>query len=329
MIQWPRTTGSFARTASFALLIGALVAGAPADAQVRAAESGEDGTNPDSPHARPDACAACHDSETPSGPATLEPALCRDCHPRDRMYLGCLEEKAHPMGQEPKTASIPEGWPLNGGTVTCVTCHAEPSCGADRPQDPPYHRGGPYTEEFSLCYQCHAPDTSERSNPHHPDEWRVADRTCTACHSGLPARGAPPAQSRLRVEEAGVCETCHPVPLHLGSAAHLGKTVEALDGRLTRGLLALDAEGRMWCWTCHEVHGDGDRIQADLPPAPTNDLRELRSGYESLPGPDVLDELARVRVIEPPPKGPDFQPLLALPVDDGALCRACHGEGPR
>lgn len=329
MIEALRRARGFLGVGSLALLLAVLSSATPGLAQDAGAGDEASELSQDSPHRRPDACSACHGTDSPTDATSLEPSLCRDCHPRDRMYLGCLEEKAHPMGQEPRTAAIPEGWPLFEGTVTCVTCHAEPSCGASRPQDPPYHRGGPYLEEFSLCYQCHAPDTTERSNPHHPDEWRVADRTCTACHSGLPADGARPGQARLRVEEAGVCETCHPVPLHLGSAAHLGKVVETLDEGLAQGRLATDGEGRMWCWTCHEVHGDGDRLTADLPPAPVNELRELRSGYESLPGPEVLDDLARLRLIAPPEKGPDFQPLLALPVEDGALCRACHGEGPR
>ena len=286
----------------------------------------------DNPHGRADACSSCHeatDAADVTTPASLEAAVCRDCHPRDRMYLGCLEEKAHPIGQELKTATVPADWPLLDGTITCATCHAEPACDSDRNPEPPYHRDGPYLVEFSLCWQCHEADTVERSNPHRPDEWRKADRSCTACHSGLPDPGVPPAQSRLRGPEAEVCATCHPVPLLLGSAAHLGMQLEDFDPTFAAGLIALDEEGRIWCWTCHEVHGDGDRIPPDLPPPPVAEQRELRSGYRSLPGPDVLGELRQDRVLDPPEPGPDYQPLLALPADDGSLCRACHGEGPR
>lgn len=327
------------RTALPILALGvmALLAGAMAAPSRGAAQDADTAGHvavpgKENPHGREDACAVCHEGTAPTddvGPASLDAALCRDCHPRDRMYLGCLEEKAHPIGQEPKTATIPADWPLLDGTVTCATCHAEPGCDSSRSQDPPYHRDGPYIDEFSLCWKCHEADTVERSNPHRPEEWRVAERTCTACHAGLPETGATPERSRLRGPEAEVCATCHPVPLHLGSAAHLGKQVEGFDPTFAAGLIAVDEQGRIWCWTCHEVHGDGDRIHPDLPPPPVNDLRELRSGYKSLPGPEVLDGLRQDRVLDPPEPGPDYQPLLALPADDGSLCRACHGEGPR
>lgn len=148
----------------------------------------------------------------------------------------------------------------------------------------------------------------ERVSPHHPPTPYEPGPSCAACHTSPPERGAPPPQANLIAEPGAACKTCHPAAPHAGVVEHLGKPLpEHVQATLPEAL-ALTEKGRIACWTCHEVHtggGAGVVRKSRLSRALT------REQHGTLPG----AERARPA-------------LLALPLEGGALCRACHGDGP-
>ncbi len=266
----------------------------------------------DNPHEDPTACAACHEGgpEAP-GPALPIVETCTECHEDADM---------HPVGLVPDAVRVAEGWPLLEGAVSCWTCHTEPACAAGEPSPEPYLRGGAYERIQGFCYQCHDRETFTREDPHHPDERRSElDSSCAACHTGLPETGAAPEDARLREVEGGVCATCHVEHPHTGTEAHLHQPVEAVPRERIPAEVALAEDGRVRCWSCHEVHDEtpepGRRWHRGhtLAQALRADARE---GWE-------LDDVEHWPCDDPG----EHPPMLALPLEDGTLCHACHAEG--
>jgi hypothetical protein len=284
------------------LLLGAsLVLAGPAEERV-------------DPHSDPALCTECHETAAEGvGPAKPIVETCLSCHPDGDM---------HPVQVALGEIRVPGDFPLgDDGRMTCWTCHVDPVCTAGQQAPEPYLRNGPYPYVNQLCFTCHARGEYERTNPHHPDVDRQADDDyCSACHTGRPQPGVKPEEARLRAVAGGVCMTCHDPFPHQGTTAHMGA---ALDPEVIAQLpaqLAVPADGTVQCWTCHEVH--------DRPPvAEKRWLRDtpLSTAMTKL----VLDHMAEREELtwnEQTTHGPnaDHHPMLALPDDDGALCRACH-----
>lgn len=321
-----------------ALLALAALAASPEGMAQDAAPRERERSERENPHGAADGCLACHappaepgegedkgegkpegyDAAVEVGPALPVVETCRSCHPTADM---------HPVSIAPDEVPVPEGWPLEDGLVVCSTCHAEPAHGGGAEDLPaPYHRGGPYAEVIDFCYVCHERLDYEREDPHHPAAARSNDDpSCAACHTTAPEPGASFAESRLRESPEETCGTCHEGSIHQGAAEHVGETVdEAVRAALPPGI-ALTADGTIGCWSCHEVH---------LDPAPSAARRYLK-GH-----PLAEDLTARARAedwaerIDPEaarwPGASDeaHPPMLPLPTEDGALCRACHGAGP-
>ncbi len=298
------------------VVVALMVGGAAALAQEETAPAQEE-TAPVrlDPHGSAEACESCHvPGPTPGEPGVPLPSMqaCSVCHPD-------AVEDMHAVGLRPDQSTVPPGWPLEDGLVSCATCHAEPACAPDRPRDPPYHRGGPYANPDAMCWQCHDDASFERTDPHHPDESRSAsDGSCGGCHAGIPEEGASFADSKLRAEEK-VCELCHEDTPHLGVESHVGKKVESMD-ESARSVLSLDPEGLVACWTCHEVHAEGHSGLKPKDRALPDALRTevLQSDWTA-----EVPEESRWPGVER-----EHPPMLALPLEGGALCRACHGVGP-
>lgn len=271
----------------------------------------------DSPHGKADACAACHLPATDgaaAGPALPVVPTCLSCHPNADM---------HPVNvEQTDDIRVPENWPLENGRMVCSTCHAEPAHGAPFAQlKAPYHRGGPYEDVKDLCYRCHQRTTYVRKDPHHPNQARNIDSpTCAACHTRTPADGAIPTQANLRYALQETCTTCHQGAVHTGLDAHLGKVVPPERASKLPASITLTEDGRVACWTCHEVHDGSDATQRPVSPFIAG-LR-ARNADEDWSG-------HVTPAIEWPGEStkPEHPPLLALPVADGSLCRACHGNG--
>jgi len=266
------------------------------------------------PHGDPQACLACHKAGTDEDdPAYTLPIVqtCRSCHPTADM---------HPVEMRPEEVQVHAGWPLEKGLVTCATCHAEPAHGGVYAQlPPPWHRGGPYKRITEFCYQCHQLHDYTRNDPHHPASPRSpTDPTCSACHSTLPKTGAAPTESNLRWDDTDACVVCHVGEVHYGVAMHVGRRVpDEIQATLPPSIALHD--GDVTCWSCHEVHdgvGSG-KVGSKMGEA----LREaaLKTQWKDLPS-DVVWPGSPVPAEHPP--------LLALPLEGGELCRACHGDGP-
>ncbi len=273
------------------------------------------------PHGSPDHCDSCHlplgpvpapGPGAPGLPIEAAPtvgaampivATCRGCHPTADM---------HPVGMKPNKEKVPAGWPLEDGKVVCSTCHEEPAHGGKVNTVAPYHRGGPYPNKPDMCWQCHQRTTFDRSEPHHPATLRdSASPSCSACHAGYPTTGASVEKSRLRVDPHVTCTaTCHKGEIHSGVPEHLGKVVPDEVRAKLPPTIALPADGKIACFTCHEVHGD---TAAAEPRAPSRLARELRA--------------YNVDVVTWPGEGPPTEQHVKL-ATDRALCKACHGEGP-
>ena len=299
------------RTCATALLsLGLLAAG------IAAAGSGEARPDVPNPHNQPDACATCHEvsDDDAVGAPKLGMQLCYDCHPNADM---------HPVNVEPVDTRVPSGWPLLDGAVVCATCHAEPACDADRSDVAPFLRGAdPLKSRSAFCFQCHDATEYQRANPHRPATARdPSDPTCAACHSGAPIAGASVPDARLRFPEGDQgCVECHQRPVHQGVGPHLGQA-PADHGLAPTGALSLDASGQIRCYTCHEVHGDGDA-------APVRDHHgRLRDALVAHIAAEDWDPWVSEAVLSEAEED-DHGALLALPAADGSLCRACHGVGP-
>jgi hypothetical protein len=265
------------------------------------------------PHKDPTACGECHVSGPPDvGAAKHIVAACRACHPDGDM---------HPVEVDPGEQVIPPSFPTGpGGRMTCWTCHVDPMCPAGQKVPEPYLRDGPYEFVNQLCFSCHQRGEYERTNPHHPEIDRVEDTdSCTACHTARPEVGANPEQAKLRSVAGGVCMTCHDPFPHQGTTAHVGAELEPAVIAQLPPQIAVGEDRKVQCWSCHEVH--------DRPPQPEprwlKDTR-LSSAMTRL----VLDHMAETEeLVWLPPDDhgvQDHHPMLALPEEDGSLCRACH-----
>ncbi len=255
-----------------------------------------------SPHGKADGCPACHQPGADGKPGAPRPATatCRECHPDADM---------HPVGVVPDKVPVAAGWPLEDGKLSCATCHAEPACDKGRTPTAPWFRGGAVERKSEFCYRCHQPQAMQRSNPHLATTAGQED-SCAACHTRRPEKGAAPARADLRVAPAESCATCHPGVVHSGVAEHLGKPQVAPLAPADAAALPLGADGSIQCWTCHDVHAAGG------PGAPSADGVSGR----------IVAARGATLAASPSAAHPK---LLALPAADGALCRACHGSGPR
>ena len=271
----------------------------------------------ESPHGDPDACTACHEpgTEGKAGPARPIVQTCRSCHPDADM---------HAVDVKPQTVHVAKGFPLHDGKLTCYTCHVEPAHGGDEVIPAPFHRGGPYENILGLCFQCHDRTTYSRHDPHHPQGPREeSDDSCAACHKGPPETRVDAARARLREDPEAACRTCHEGWVHVGASTHVGKTVPpAIAAKLPEEIALLD--GRIACWTCHEVHTTHVEDRVD------KRWRQDRPLAEALRQGAVESEwdLPDVPLDWPGMENEDHPPMLALPVVDGSLCHACHGDGP-
>ena len=289
-----------------------------------AEEPAEEGTAPQAserldPHGQPDGCPSCHlpgQYSEPVGAPLPSGEICVPCHETSDM---------HPSNVPVEQAQVPPDWPLEEDRLVCATCHAEPSCVEGRGTRAPYLRESPYEHGIEFCWRCHPAADYSRTDPHHPAKRRdPTDASCAFCHHGVPADGATAAKARLRAEPKALCELCHAGAVHSGTATHLGVVMEGEQRAALSPALGVDAGGEIRCWTCHEVHGDRTLAAPTEVADPTRGTQTPYT-FSEMPGPE------RLWSEEPPPwllRPPDPAHPVLLPLEGGAICRACHGSGP-
>jgi hypothetical protein len=177
-----------------------------------------------------------------------------------------------------------------------------------------------------LCALAGPVTAADDSSPHHmtkPDG-ALDNEKCGACHE------ADMTLSRSKVE---TCTLCHTMTPHAGSIEHLKALPTEVAARLKtvgpRTELPLAENGGMYCGTCHVFH-DPALGTAWLPdrPAPRasayaeavrTSLEQQFTAMAQRSG--AARPLATFRTTH--------TRALRLPVDDGSLCKACHGStGP-
>lgn len=166
----------------------------------------------------------------------------------------------------------------------------------------------------------------ESDSPHKmvkPDGEADMDK-CAACHE---------ADLSLSRSKRETCTLCHAETLHAGAYAHF----HAAPDKLTRLLSAAPAEkpelptaedGGIYCGTCHMFHDP--RLSEEKPLAsrrpPTAFDAAVQSAIEAQ-WPVIAHKYDAEKA------GASFADkstkALRLPVDDGTLCRHCHGSAPR
>jgi len=208
------------------------------------------------PHRKRTLCFACHAEGKPGALREASvTALCQRCHDS-----GVIPGMSHPLNKVPVGYRIPAGWPLAGGALNCVTCHAPghvPGAVPGRPAETAgtQHllRGGAPGSRNAVCFLCHDRNQWAGRNPH-----REAANTlkgCTLCHVTPPVPGRDRAEAVNFVADVNIiCLACHDDVDHPGAARH---TVTLTPGMPTvPAVLPLGKGRRITCVTCHTPHVD-------------------------------------------------------------------------
>ena len=109
-------------------------------------------------------------------------ALCNRCH-----ESGLSKSNAHPILRPPEKylARMPKEWPLQDGSLTCLTCHTGGDSPTFDPKNPQFLRGGPYETRNAICWTCHKQEEFRATNPHSDIQ---KGEGCTFCHQTKPNR---------------------------------------------------------------------------------------------------------------------------------------------
>lgn len=165
----------------------------------------------------------------------------------------------------------------------------------------------------------------DSSSPHHMvgEDGQPDMSKCAFCHNDDMSLARPRAE---------VCTLCHSENYHAGALRHLQAEAAAL-ARVSPAAgkeapqLPLTEDGRIFCGTCHLFHdpavnGEESLPRAQVPPS-TGISGAVRTKLQAwLKG--IADKQGATEA------GATFATkgttALRLPVDDGALCRHCHGK---
>ena len=230
----------------------------------------------------------------------------------------------HPVGVAPARVPVPEGAPLPGGLLACVTCHERADGGPVR-----WGAGRP---PFEACFACHEPGRFARFDPHEADPGTAGgEHICLHCHVGPPERGTDGVHLRAGLRET--CRGCHRPAPHVGATEHAGVLPADFVARKTAAeqaagiVLPLDETGAMGCATCHNPHGGG-AIPKDDPAgrrAPPEDPVTRPALFEAVVSAGVRARLASADAAPAVRLRNRSGRLLRLPLRESQLCRACHG----
>lgn len=168
----------------------------------------------------------------------------------------------------------------------------------------------------------------ESDSPHHmvKPNGEADTEKCGACHAE---------DLSLSRSKRETCTLCHAETLHAGAYTHLHASPEKLkqlrataqDGQPE---LPKAEDGGIFCGTCHLFHDP--RLSEEKPLA-------MRRDTATIPFDGAVQNAieaqwpAIAQKYDEKQAGASFATkatkALRLPVDDGALCRHCHGSAPR
>lgn len=211
-----------------------------------------------SPHYRPGLCLSCHANVDDYALRNEDlNALCDRCH-----ASGAIAPNIHPLRKVPASITIPQGWPLTGGALTCLTCHVQGH--EDQTPQPQMLHGGPYPSPRAVCATCHTPTDLDASRIHQ----EINEGTsCEVCHKTRPRPGVDTIATVTFIADPDLlCLRCHDRSAGDGSVHHTGIIGREISGEGLTGRLPLH-RGRVICATCHNPHlrdATGSRLREYL-----------------------------------------------------------------
>ncbi len=225
------------------------------------------------PHFMKAFCEACHTvrPKTAKGAPGAQPlaeiplrtndanALCNRCH-----ESGLSKANAHPIKVVPDKFKqrIPAGWPLQNGSLTCLTCHTGGDSPVFDPANPTFLRGAPYEARNGMCWNCHLREEFAAVNPHEKVQKLEG---CEFCHEVKPDlvkfRAGQKQDVKFKGDIVILCIRCHDDSAHPANHEHTGmpsKELMAEKGIKIPKEFPLDRMGRIHCATCHNPHANGE-----------------------------------------------------------------------
>lgn len=244
------------------------------------------------PHGDSGLCSSCHTSPA-GGRGALQfdgnvSQLCISCHDGQS-----AAREAHMTGFKPSpaiTQRIHQEFPLEGGVLTCLSCHdvargcrGEPAETSNRS----FLRGSRLSDPLTFCFRCHAREDYRPFNPHDQlAAGKPKTDTCGWCHVRVPDVNGPASQNApygLRTEASSLCRNCHAVAQDHPVRSHLQATPSSdmmvymaaheMQSKMRLALpqllkyasttkrpprsLPLDEKGRIACYSCHNPHEKG------------------------------------------------------------------------
>ncbi|MHB8837209.1 MAG: cytochrome c3 family protein [Candidatus Methylomirabilia bacterium] len=198
-----------------------------------------------SPHFRPGLCLFCH---TNTDDYALRDenvnALCNRCH-----ASGKIRANIHPLRKVPPAITVPKGWPLTDGALTCLTCHDQGH--EDQPRRLWMLHGGPYASPREVCRNCHRMTDLANSRLHQEIN---EGKSCEMCHAKRPQPGVDSIKTVSFIADPDLlCLRCHDQNAADGTVHHggvIGREIE--DGHILKELPLFN--GRVICATCHNPH---------------------------------------------------------------------------
>lgn len=219
------------------------------------------------PHGSRGLCFTCHPGGVREGTAVSVGergdvvALCNGCHEMPGVRRAPHVVRAAASESTWRMEYL--GYPLEGGKLTCVTCHDEVSHGAADPANPRFLRGGPYPDGEKFCARCHLDAAGARDNPHRQVDGfgRIRYDRCRFCH-GEPRDAAAPESVSPIADDTAVCSNCHRLVPH-PDVDHIRPITEPMDARRReyeerhKVVLPLGEGKTIRCSTCHNPHAKG------------------------------------------------------------------------
>lgn len=208
------------------------------------------------PHGKKTLCSLCHVEEKNFTLLTKDrDALCNRCHGSGRIV-----GQSHPVSELPEGMTVPEGWPLFRGRMTCLTCHLP----GHEDDSGKVHllRGSPYEYRQILCRRCHDFGSLRKTNPHQSIQQLQG---CETCHDRRPIFGRDTGKTvTFKASVNLLCLRCHDDIPHPANVLHT-VVVKESAARTISSYLPLGPYSRVTCATCHNPH---------LPEEGTGKLRE-------------------------------------------------------